>query len=228
MSAETANSQTCDLRQFATSVKNQGSCGSCWAFGTMAAAEGAHFLWAQTDTNGAYSPNVLSQPKYKDSWQLAEQILVDCCGANYDSNGCGGGGASGPMQCAVDIAALPSTASHPYTATDKHNCTYSRTQANAFMSSWYQPCAFGDEVCLQQLIGGPSCSSFFTTAIKTSIEVISSFYDYVDGVYSDPACPNTIHNHAVAIVGWGTQVSSTGSNKDYWILRNSWGTSLKV
>jgi C1A family cysteine protease len=49
--------------------------------------------------------------------------------------------------------------------------------------------------------------------------VIDSFYDYVSGVYSDPACPNEIHNHAVAIVGWGTDEN----NKDYWILRNSWG-----
>ncbi len=50
--------------------------------------------------------------------------------------------------------------------------------------------------------------------------MIDSFYDYAEGVYSDPTCPNDKHNHAVGIVGWGTDVAS---GVDYWIIRNSWG-----
>ncbi len=73
---------------------------------------------------------------------------------------------------------------------------------------------------MKKYIGGDICDTFAAVALKTSIEVISSFYDYAGGVYSDPACPNTIHNHAVTIVGWGTY-ASTG--EDYWIIRNSWG-----
>ncbi len=87
-----------------------------------------------------------------------------------------------------------------------------------------------------QHMGNTTCSQFYTVALKTSIEVIDSFYDYVSGVYSDPSkipafifveylfyciadCPSDIHNHAVAIVGWGSDANSG----DYWILRNSWG-----
>lgn len=195
-----------------TSVKNQASCGSCWAFGTMAAAEASHFLWAE-NTNA-------NNQAYNDAWQLSEQVLIDCC---KTCSGCGGGGTSSPMQCAVDMGSLSSTISHPYLGTDNHTCVHSSSEGSAYVQSWYQPCANGDEACIKSYIGGDSCAQFYTTALKTSIEVISSFYDYVEGVYSDPACPSDKHNHAVAIVGWG---SDAVSGKDYWILRNSWGKYL--
>ena len=46
-----------------------------------------------------------------------------------------------------------------------------------------------------------------------------SFYE--SGIYYEERCPALETNHAVLVVGYG----SDGPNKDYWIIKNSWGTS---
>ena len=67
---ETNLSQSVDWRAkgAVNPIKNQGSCGSCWAFGTTAAVEGAH------------------QIATGDLLDLSEQHLVSCV-----PDGCGGG-----------------------------------------------------------------------------------------------------------------------------------------
>jgi cathepsin L len=50
----------------------------------------------------------------------------------------------------------------------------------------------------------------------------SAFSYYKSGIIDNIMCPQTGINHAINIIGWGT---NTTTNTDYWIVRNSWGTS---
>jgi C1A family cysteine protease len=52
---------------------------------------------------------------------------------------------------------------------------------------------------------------------------IESFFNYWNGLYDDFTCSGNI-NHAVILVGYGTD-NSFSPAKDYWIIKNSWGTS---
>jgi C1A family cysteine protease len=85
-----------------TKVKNQGQCGSCWAF-------------AATASHESYQVQFKSQPNTID---LSEQQLVDCSkGSPYENNGCGGGYGVRGLEYIKDNGQTTS-AEYPYTAKD--------------------------------------------------------------------------------------------------------------
>merc|ERR1719182_939675 len=63
--------------------------------------------------------------------------------------------------------------------------------------------------------------------VSVAYQVASDFRHYSEGVYSSTVCksqPEDV-NHAVLAVGFD---HDDKSGKDYWIVKNSWGTSFGV
>lgn len=178
------------------SIKNQGSCGSCWAFGTIASLE--------------------CNIKIKDGVEvdLSEQWLVSC---NQDGYGCGGGwwchdyfmenGKTDP--CGDSGAVLEED--FPYVAYNAPcNCPYPHEY---FIEDWAyvgdpNGVAEVDEIKQAILDYG---------VVSVAVCVNTAFSEYDGGIFTGPTCDSI--NHAVALVGWDDNQGTEG----VWFLRNSWG-----
>jgi cathepsin L len=176
-----------------TSIKNQGQCGSCWAFSATGSMEGQWFI------------------SKKALVSLSEQNLVDCSNAQ-GNEGCNGGLMDQAFDYVISNQGIDTEASYKYTARDG-SCKFNKNQIGATLTS-YKDVTAGSE---------PSLTSAIQTVGPVSVAIDasqSSFQFYSSGVYYEKYCSSSQLDHGVLAVGYGTQTS-----KDYYIVKNSWGTS---
>lgn len=168
-----------DWRQegYVTPVKDQGHCGSCWAFSATGSLEGQHFR------------------KTGQLVSLSEQNLVDCS-RSYGNNGCQGGTVENAFRYIQANGGIDNEASYPYEGYDSR-CRFRVADIGA-TDSGYQDIPRGDEQALKSASAtvGP-----ISVAIDASNQ---SFQFYSGGVYDEPACNSSQLNHAVLVVGYGT------------------------
>nr|prf Cys protease [Drosophila melanogaster] len=163
-----------------TAVKDQGHCGSCWAFSSTGALEGQHFR----------KSGVLVS--------LSEQNLVDCS-TKYGNNGCNGGLMDNAFPYIKDNGGIDTEKSYPYEAIDD-SCHFNRAQVGA-TDRGFTDIPQGDEKKMPEAVAtvGP-----VSVAIDASHE---SFQFYSEGVYNEPQCDAQNLDHGVLVVGFGTDES---------------------
>ena len=175
-----------------TPVKNQGQCGSCWAFSTTGAVEGAWFV-----SKGALV-------------SLSEQQLVDCSAAQ-GNQGCNGGLMDQAFQFIITNNGICTEADYPYTAADG---TCQTTCKPAATISKFVDVTINDETALQ--------TANAQQPVAIAIEADQSVFQfYSSGVLDDASCGVNL-DHGVLLAGYG---HDSASNKDFWLVKNSWGTS---
>ncbi|XP_067410660.1 procathepsin L-like [Emydura macquarii macquarii] len=179
---------------YVTPVKNQGHCGSCWAFSATGALEGLVFK----NTGKLVS--------------LSKQNLMDCS-RSLGNNGCHGGFITRAFQYVRDNGGLNSELVYPYLERDEFSCHYNPRDKAANCTS-FQLLPQGNEAALEQAVVnvGP-----VSVAVDAST---FQFHFYKSGVFANSWCSQRV-NHAMLAVGYGTHQEG-GKSTAYWLIKNSW------
>jgi len=176
---------------FVSPIKDQGSCGACWAFVSTGVLE-AH-IRIQKNVQATYS----------------EQNLIDCS-KSYGNEGCDGGLMSQAFKYVADNSGINSDKIYGYTGSMGGKCKYLKSSPAAQVNKYIELPT--NERILQETVAkvGP---------VSIGIDGNhKSFLLYKRGIYFEPNCSATNLNHAVIVVGYGSE-----NGNDYWIIKNSWG-----
>jgi len=169
-----------------TGIKDQGQCGSCWAFSATGSTEGVVFL------------------KHGHLTSLSEQQLVDCAGS-YGNAGCNGGLMDSAFKY-IEAHGLCTEAAYPYTARDGTCKSTSCTMSTDSKITGYK-----DVAHTENALGAAVDIEPVSVAIEADQ---SGFQLYKSGVFCG-VC-GTALDHGVLAVGYGTEGSDYWKVKNSW------------
>jgi len=184
-------------------AKDQGECGSCWAFAAVGAIEG------NININFKTLPN------------LSEQYLLDCDIGNF---ACGGGDSAKAINFLKKYGTIDQTVS-PYKASGRTQCKYSEYKS---VSKNYVK---GFSYCNKKEVAKQCTKDTWLNLLAKGPVAVSmsiadgSFFKYkpANGEAWIPSTCGTTLNHAVIAVGYVIE-----NGIEYLKVRNSWGSNWGI
>jgi C1A family cysteine protease len=177
-----------------TPVKNQGDCGSCWAFSTTGSIECEY----------AIKNNVLNS--------LSEQQLVDCSWA-YGNLGCAGGSMDAAFKYVENYGGLCSETEYPYTGKD------GLCQASSNCKTVYNPITSHTDVTTDDETALETAAA--AGCVSVAIEADQFAFQYYSSGVLTGSCGTSL-DHGVLVVGYGSSgTSDYWKVKNSW--GTSWG-----
>lgn len=205
-----------DGKDWMTSVKDQGICGSCWAFSAVGTVEAIYNI----ELNNSNLDLDLSE----------EYLVSDCYAADF---GCCGGRHDGALGF-IRIQGIPDEACLPYVDGGETGCTCPGGACDSILCTYYTGGSCSDRTCsdrcsdwqtrLRRISATRATSGneikqdiVYIGPLSAAMGIGDPYGGYFDGdIYK---CDNDSGaNHAVVIAGY----DDAGG---YWIVKNSWGTS---
>ncbi|XP_066986008.1 cathepsin L-like isoform X4 [Macrobrachium rosenbergii] len=178
-----------------TPVKNQGMCGSCWAFSVTGNVEGQ---WAI---------------KHNKLISLSEQELVDC---DTTDEGCNGGMPENAYEAIKELGGLETESDYPYEGRDD-KCHFNKTMAQVTVNGSVE--LPQDETMLAKWLvkNGPVSIGINANALQFYVGGVSHPLKFL--------CNPKNLDHGMLIVGYGVHTTKYLHRKQpYWIVKNSWGS----
>ena len=186
-----ANS-TCD-----SEIRNQGNCGSCWAFATVGMLN-----------------NRCCQHKKEAVPLLSPQELVSC---DPQSDGCDGGWCTYAMNYVIKAKGLVQEPCFPYQARDMP-CPTKCKNGDDWKKAHICDC--------KEYKIADTCAKLKTALTDGSVTlgfgVCRSFFNYKSGIYKCDCGGSYAGLHAVEGVGFGEEEAT---KKMFLHVKNSWGTN---